>query len=58
VHLELCTSPCSSHFDGDLSGTTDPLAIAAGCYDPKQSYPRDRLTLTFPVACLYWIRWR
>jgi len=58
VHMELCTSACASHFDGDLSGTTDPLAVAEGCYDPQRSYPRDRLALTFPVTCLFWIRWR
>ena len=58
VHMELCTAACASHFDGDLSGTTDPLAVAEGCYDPQRSYPRDRLALTFPVTCLFWIRWR
>jgi murein DD-endopeptidase MepM/ murein hydrolase activator NlpD len=58
VHMELCTSACASHFDGDLSGTTDPLAVAEGCHDPKRSYPRDHLTLTFPVTCLVWVRWR
>ena len=58
VHMELCTSACGSHFDGDLSGTTDPLAVAEGCYDPERSYPRDHLALTFPVTCLFWIRWR
>jgi murein DD-endopeptidase MepM/ murein hydrolase activator NlpD len=58
VHLELCTFACASHADGDLSGTADPLAIAAGCFDPAKSYPRGRLALTFPVACLFWVRGR
>ncbi|HET7877045.1 MAG TPA: M23 family metallopeptidase [Methylomirabilota bacterium] len=54
VHLELCTSPCASHRDGDLGGTADPLSFAAGCYDPSQAYPTDRLVLTFPVQCQGW----
>jgi murein DD-endopeptidase MepM/ murein hydrolase activator NlpD len=58
VHLELCTSACASHADGDLSGTADPLAMADGCFAPGKAYPRDRLVLTFPVACLFWIRGR
>jgi murein DD-endopeptidase MepM/ murein hydrolase activator NlpD len=58
VHLELCTFACASHADGDLLGTTDPLAVAAGCFDPKRSYPGDHLALTFPVTCLFWIRGR
>ena len=58
VHMELCTSPCVSHVDGDLSGTADPLAIADGCFDPGRSYPRGRLVLTFPVTCRFWIRGR
>ena len=58
VHMELCTVACTSHVDGDLSGTADPLAIAGGCFDPGRSYPRDRLVLTFPVTCLFWIRER
>jgi murein DD-endopeptidase MepM/ murein hydrolase activator NlpD len=58
VHLELCTFACASHADGDLSGTTDPLAVADGCFDPDRTYPRDRLALTFPVTCLFWIRGR
>ena len=58
VHMELCTSSCTSHVDGDLGGTADPLAIADGCFDPSRSYPRDRLVLTFPVTCLFWIRGR
>jgi murein DD-endopeptidase MepM/ murein hydrolase activator NlpD len=58
VHLELCTVACASHVDGDLSGTTDPLAVAAGCFEPGRSYPGDRLVLTFPVSCRFWIRGR
>lgn len=58
VHMELCTSACASHPDGNLSGTADPLAIADGCFAPDKAYPRDRLVLTFPVTCLFWIRGR
>ncbi len=58
VHMELCTSACASHADGNLSGTADPLAIADGCFAPDKAYPRDRLVLTFPVACLSWMRGR
>ena len=58
VHLELCTSPCESHGDGDFTGTEDPLAIAAGCYDAAHAYPTEQLVLTFPVRCLHWERWR
>jgi len=58
VHLELCTFDCESHADGDFSGTEDPLAIAVGCYDPNRTYPTDRLLITFPVRCRYWVRWR
>ena len=58
VHMELCTVACASHIDGNLSGTTDPLAVAAGCFDPGGTYPRDRLVLTFPVTCRFWIRGR
>jgi murein DD-endopeptidase MepM/ murein hydrolase activator NlpD len=54
VHWELCTSDCSSHRDGDLSGTADPLPLVAGCFDPRTAYPIDRLVLTLPVECLYW----
>jgi murein DD-endopeptidase MepM/ murein hydrolase activator NlpD len=54
VHHELCTSACSSHVDGDLRGTRDPLSIADGCFDARRIYPRDRLVLTFPVQCLWW----
>jgi murein DD-endopeptidase MepM/ murein hydrolase activator NlpD len=52
VHMELCTSACASHADGNLSGTADPLAIADGCFAPDKAYPPDRLVLTFPVTCL------
>lgn len=58
VHMELCTSACASHADGDLSGTADPLAIADGCFAPDKAYPRDRLVLTFPVTCLSSMRGR
>jgi len=58
VHFELCTSACASHVDGDLSGTADPLSIANGCFVRDKAYPRDRLVLTFPVACRFWIRGR
>ena len=58
VHMELCTSACASHVDGDLSATADPLGIADGCFAPGKAYPRDRLVLTFPVACLFWVRGR
>jgi len=58
VHMELCTSACASHADGNLSGTADPLAIADGCFAPSKGYPRDRLVLTFPVTCRSWMRGR
>lgn len=58
VHMELCTVACASHVDGELSGTTDPLAVSAGCFDPDRTYPRDPLVLTFPVTCRFWIRGR
>jgi murein DD-endopeptidase MepM/ murein hydrolase activator NlpD len=51
VHLELCTRACRSHADGDLRGTADPLKFSAGCFDPRRSYARGRLVLTYPVAC-------
>ena len=28
------------------------------CFAPGKTYPRDRLVLTFPVACLFWVRGR
>ena len=58
IHLELCTFACASHADGDFSGTEDPLTIADGCYDQTRTYPTNRLVITFPVPCLYWVRWR
>jgi murein DD-endopeptidase MepM/ murein hydrolase activator NlpD len=51
VHFELCTSACTSHADGDLWGTADPLKLSAGCFDPARPYPVGRLTLTYPVPC-------
>ena len=51
VHFELCTAACSSHADGDLWGTADPMKIAAGCFLPKRSYPVGRLALTYPIPC-------
>ena len=29
----------------------DPLSKTVGCFDPKQSYPTDRLVLMYPVKC-------
>ena len=51
VHLEVCTSACGSHRDGDLRGTQDPEALLVGCFDPARSYPTDRLALTWPLDC-------
>jgi murein DD-endopeptidase MepM/ murein hydrolase activator NlpD len=51
VHLELCTTACASHRDGDLRGTEDPLGASAGCHDPQRTYPADRFTLTLPIEC-------
>ncbi len=52
VHMELCADWCpSGHADGNLRGTEDPLAITVGCFDPKKSYPNDRLVLTYPTRC-------
>jgi murein DD-endopeptidase MepM/ murein hydrolase activator NlpD len=51
VHLELCTTACASHRDGDLRGTEDPLSAAVGCHDPQRVYPADRFALTLPVEC-------
>lgn len=31
--------------------TEDPLPKTKGCFDARRSYPRDRLVLTYPVAC-------
>ena len=54
VHLEVCTNPCSSHRDGDLRGTLDPMALVVGCHDPQRVYPTDRLVLTLPFECGPW----
>ena len=51
VHLELCTTACASHRDGDLRDTQDPLDAAMGCHDPQRDYPADRFILTLPLAC-------
>ena len=51
VHFELCTAACSSHRDGDLAGTENPMPVVADCFDPRRVYPTDRLVLTFPVRC-------
>jgi murein DD-endopeptidase MepM/ murein hydrolase activator NlpD len=51
VHLELCTTACASHRDGDLRGTQDPLGALAGCHDPPRVYPTDRFVLTLPLPC-------
>ena len=51
VHLELCTTACASHRDGDLRGTQDPLAAVVGCHDPQRVYPADRFILTLPIEC-------
>jgi murein DD-endopeptidase MepM/ murein hydrolase activator NlpD len=56
VHLELCTTACASHRDGDLRGTEDPLGAAVGCHDPQRVYPADRFTLTLPVECRHWTK--
>lgn len=54
VHLELCTTACASHRDGDLRGTEDPLGAVVGCHDPQRAYPVDRFILTLPLACRQW----
>ena len=54
VHLELCTTACASHRDGDLRGTEDPLGAVVGCHDPQRAYPADRFILTLPLACRQW----
>jgi murein DD-endopeptidase MepM/ murein hydrolase activator NlpD len=56
VHLELCTTACASHRDGDLRDTEDPLGAVAGCHDPQRAYPADRLTLTLPIECRQWTK--
>ena len=54
VHFEVCTSACSSHADGNLWGTRDPLAVTDGCYDPRKTYRQDRFVVTFPIQCVWW----
>jgi murein DD-endopeptidase MepM/ murein hydrolase activator NlpD len=40
------------HFTFLSAGKTkDPLTIMAGCFDPKKTYPTDRLVLSYPVRC-------
>jgi murein DD-endopeptidase MepM/ murein hydrolase activator NlpD len=56
VHLELCTTACASHRDGDLWGTQDPLGAVVGCHDPQRVYPADRFTLTLPIECRRWAK--
>jgi murein DD-endopeptidase MepM/ murein hydrolase activator NlpD len=56
VHLELCTTACASHRDGDLRDTEDPLAAVAGCHDPQRVYPAARFALTLPIECRQWTR--
>jgi len=41
VHWELLIS----------GGVADPIPMTVGCFDPKQTYPTDRLVLTYPVKC-------
>lgn len=50
VHLEVCTFPCrrEPNPQGDLE---DPLTISVGCFDPKKTYPTEKLVLTYPVEC-------
>ena len=54
VHFEVCTSACSSHVDGDLWGTRNPLRVSDGCFDPQKTYRRNRFVITFPVQCTWW----
>lgn len=56
VHLELCTTACASHRDGNLRGTQDPLDVVVGCYDPQRVYPTDRFALTLPIECGRWTK--
>lgn len=50
VHHELCTRMCYGSYTA-MPWHEDPLAIMAGCFDPKKTYPTDRLVLTYPVKC-------
>lgn len=62
VHFEVCGTFCTNgHNDGDMRGTTDPLTLIVGCFDPdaQDTYAAlaaagsgiRRLILTYPVAC-------
>jgi murein DD-endopeptidase MepM/ murein hydrolase activator NlpD len=44
VHLELQRG-------GNSSDLEDPVSRLAGCFDPRRTYPLDRLVLTYPVRC-------
>jgi murein DD-endopeptidase MepM/ murein hydrolase activator NlpD len=50
VHFELVADG-ASHAQAIETVTFDPLAFSAGCFDPRKSYPTDRLVLTHPVRC-------
>jgi murein DD-endopeptidase MepM/ murein hydrolase activator NlpD len=56
VHLELCTTACASHRDGNLRGTEDPLDVVVGCHDPPRAHPADRFILTLPIECRRWTK--
>jgi murein DD-endopeptidase MepM/ murein hydrolase activator NlpD len=41
------------HFELEQSGIRlDPLSFVGGCFDSKQTYPDDRLVLTYPIKCV------
>jgi murein DD-endopeptidase MepM/ murein hydrolase activator NlpD len=44
VHLELQRG-------ADPRDVEDPAPRLAGCFDPRATYPADRLVLTYPVGC-------
>ena len=44
VHMELQRG-------ADAKAVEDPLPRLAGCFDPQQPYPSERLVLTYPVKC-------
>jgi murein DD-endopeptidase MepM/ murein hydrolase activator NlpD len=50
LHFGLADRP-RSRPDGDLDGTSDPMTLIVGCFDPGAAYPTDRLVLTYPVRC-------
>jgi murein DD-endopeptidase MepM/ murein hydrolase activator NlpD len=54
LHFEVCTSACSSHVDGDLWGTRNPLRVTDGCFDAKRTDRSDRFRITFPIQCTWW----